>query len=94
MHILDSGTLSILGTLIGGSVVATLAYRRLCRQVQDLWNWHNKEDAEGVKVWYVRRSLERAIEKLAEVIDKQSEVLGEIHREQVETRRTLRELKK
>lgn len=94
MHILDSGTLAILGTITGGGVVATIAWRRLCRQVNDLWVWHNKEDDDGVKVWYVRRSLENAIEKLAEAIDTQSNVLVEIHREQIETRRALRDLKK
>ena len=67
MHILDSGTLAILGTITGGVVVATIAWRRLCRQVNDLWVWHNKEDDDGVKVWYVRRSLENAIEKLCSI---------------------------
>lgn len=93
MHLLESGTLTILGTMAGGSVVATLAYRKLCREMHDLWVWHNKEDDDGVKVWYVRRSLESAITKLAESIDIQSQVLGEIHREQIETRRALRDLK-
>lgn len=94
MDILDSGTLTILGTLIGASVVATIAYRRLCRQVQDLWTWHNKEDDEGVKIWYVRKSLEEAITKLAENTAKQTEILQEIHREQVDQRRMLRDLTK
>ena len=47
----------------------------LDQRVSDLWDWHNKEDpATGVKVWYVRASLENAIEKLAENIEKMTEV--------------------
>lgn len=40
-----------------------------------LYNWHNKTDEDGVPVWYVRRSLESAIERLAENIQLQTEIL-------------------
>lgn len=47
-----------------------------CLRLQrDLHIWHNVADNEGVKVWYVRRSLEEAITKLSENIGKQTEVL-------------------
>lgn len=58
---------------------------RLVRQIHqwdgDLHEWHSVSDAEGVKVWYVRRSLEEAIVKLAENIDKQTEILRQMHAE-------------
>jgi hypothetical protein len=57
---------------------------KLAKQVQDLWVWHNKEDDEGVKIWYVRKSLEDAINKLAENIEQQTnifrELINEIHK--------------
>ena len=36
--------------------------------VADLRKWHDKEDVDGVKVWYFRASLEAAIIKLSESI--------------------------
>ncbi len=34
-------------------------------QVAELHRWHAKEDADGVKVWYVRPSVAAAIDSLA-----------------------------
>ena len=56
---------------------------RITRQIEDLHKWHAKEDDEGVKVWYVRRSLEETLKSLADNIANQTVVLQEIHREQV-----------
>ena len=39
---------------------------------KDIFDMHNQKDNDGVYVWYVRRSLEEAIIKLAENIDKQT----------------------
>ena len=50
----------------------------IIQQVKDLWDWHNKTDEEGVKVWYVSRSLEKAIERLAESTETQTKVLTEL----------------
>ena len=68
-------------------VYFTTADRRL---LKDLHEWHDKEDAEGVKVWYVRRSLEDALTKLSENIEKQTQILTEIHRAQEEIRAHVR----
>lgn len=38
--------------------------------LKDLHVWHAKEDEEGVKVWYVRKSLEDAVQRLADAIDR------------------------
>ncbi len=47
----------------------------ISRQVADMYKWHDVEDSEGVKVWYVRKSLEEAIGKLSSSIEKQTELL-------------------
>jgi hypothetical protein len=44
-------------------------------QLEDLHEWHDKEDVDGVKVWYMRKSLEDAIIKLGENVDRQTRVL-------------------
>lgn len=49
--------------------------------VEDLHEWHAVTDDDGVKVWYVRRSLETAVEKLADNIAKMTEILNAMHRE-------------
>jgi CCR4-NOT transcriptional regulation complex NOT5 subunit len=41
----------------------------MSRQIAQLHTWHSKEDEDGVKVWYVRRSLERAIEGLTQAVE-------------------------
>ncbi len=45
------------------------------RRVEDLHDWHAKEDADGVKVWYIRHSLEEAVSRIGESIDRQTKVL-------------------
>jgi biopolymer transport protein ExbB/TolQ len=47
----------------------------MTRKINDLYKWHDVEDSEGVKVWYVRKSLEEAIVKLSSSIEKQTELL-------------------
>lgn len=43
---------------------------------RDLHNWHDAKDEDQVFVWYVRKSLERHIEKLANAVEKMSEAAG------------------
>jgi hypothetical protein len=50
----------------------------LCQQTADLHEWHDMRDSEGVMLWYVRRSLEEAIVKLADNIGEQTRVLNRI----------------
>lgn len=52
--------------------------QKLARQQEDLWQWHAREDEEGVKVWYVRRSLEDAIKELSLSIRTQTEVMSQL----------------
>lgn len=55
--------------------------RSLQRQVADLHHWHEKEDGDGVKVWYMRPSLEKAIDRLTAAIEHQLEAYGELLKE-------------
>lgn len=50
----------------------------ITRQIDDLYNWHNQHDDEGVKIWYVRRSLEEAVHKLAKNIEFEAKLLDRI----------------
>ena len=65
----------------------------LVQQVNELHQWHSVVDGEGVKVWYVRRSLEEAIRDLSANIRAQTEVLQRLVLEQRDTRRDLERLK-
>lgn len=58
--------------------------RDIKSDVRDLHNWHDAKDEDQVFVWYVRKSLEKQIEKLAEAVmsisrasEKQTEVVEE-----------------
>jgi len=37
-------------------------------QVRELHEWHDRKDADGVPVWYVRKSLEEIIKQNAEAV--------------------------
>lgn len=52
------------------------------KQMADVHAWMSKEDGDGVKLVYTRRSLEEAIVALAESLDRQTKVLAEVAREQ------------
>ncbi len=75
---MDPSTYAILAVLISQSVVGALLIRQMARQVNDLHQWHNVKDGDGVFSWYVRRSLETAIIKLAENIEAQTELLRDL----------------
>ena len=61
-------------------------------QNNEMYDWHNKSDPEGVKIWYVRRSLEIAIQQLSENISIQTDVLKEIIQEQRENKKDMERL--
>lgn len=50
---------------------------RLAAETHDLHEWHDKDDPDnpGVKIWYVRRTLETAILDLSGNVEKQTVVL-------------------
>jgi hypothetical protein len=53
----------------------------MARQTSELHTWHAREDEEGVKIWYVRRSLEKAVLELSTNTVAQTELLRELVRE-------------
>lgn len=44
------------------------SYERLQKQVDDLWEWHDKETQDGVKLWYFPQSLIKEISHIKEDI--------------------------
>jgi len=46
--------------------------------VKDLHKWHDKQDKDGVPVWYYRSSLEDAINKLGDNIEKQTNIFSKL----------------
>ena len=60
---------------------------RMAQQIQRLDEMHAKTDEDGVPVWYVRRSLEKAVTDLNEAIRHQSELLQALTQELKEVRR-------
>lgn len=64
---------------------------RMARQIDDLHQWHSLTDEEGVKIWYVRRSLEEALRELSSNIRAQTEVLQGLVLESRETRKKVEE---
>lgn len=40
----------------------------MAKQIQTLYDWHDVSDEDNVKVWYVRKSLERHIGELTQVV--------------------------
>ena len=63
--------------------------RELAKMTKDLHDWHNVQDDEGVKVWYVRKSLEQSIDRLAASTEKTNEVLQALHTDQADSRRDM-----
>jgi archaellum component FlaC len=57
----------------------------MLRQTTELHEWHKVADEDGVKVWYVRRSLEKAVDRLADAV----ETANTLGQEQVRLLQTL-----
>lgn len=80
----------------------------LVKDAEEMYDWHNKSDQDGVKVWYVRQSLENALrdnakatEAIAKNIELQTRLLEEmiqtqrvVSKEQSEIMRSLRDIEK
>lgn len=40
-------------------------------KIKDLHKWHNKEDEEGVKIWYTRNTkMEETLERMTDILDR------------------------
>lgn len=83
-YLTEVGVAGVLALLILDKVFAFVKKRNggdQGRLIKDLWDWHNVHDTEGVKLWYVRKSLEDAIKQLADNIGVQTSVLRKMHEE-------------
>ena len=64
----------------------------LSKQSEEMYNWHDKSDADGVKVWYVRQSLENALRdnaKATEAIARNIELQTRLLEEMISNQRNL-----
>ena len=69
-----------------------LDVKRISKQSEDMYDWHNKSDGDGVKVWYVRQSLENALRdnaKATEAIARNIELQTRLLEEMISNQRNL-----
>ena len=80
----------------------------LTKQSNEMYDWHNKSDPDGVKIWYVRQSLENALrdnakatEAIARNIELQTRLLEEMitnqramSKEQAEMMKDIRDIER
>lgn len=69
-------------------------FEKMVKQIDELHQWHDVTDDDGVRVWYVRRSLEGAIEKLTHTLDAQTLLLRELVLSLQETRKDIEETRR
>lgn len=67
-------------------------WTNMFREVHELYEMHNVKDPDGVPVWYVRRSLETAIVKLTEVIEKVGTNMDRLSEDTTAMRDEMREI--
>jgi len=51
--------------------------KSISKQTDDLHRWHDVRDDEGIPVWHIRKSLEKAIIKLADNVKEQTIAIQE-----------------
>lgn len=58
--------------LIGlGLTVVLVGVYTIYSKVKELYEWHSKEDEEGVKIWYTRNTkMEEALERMADICER------------------------
>ena len=54
------------------------ALEQMAKEVHEMHEWHAVTDEDGVKVWYIRRSLENTLDKLSHTLDAQTQLLKEM----------------
>jgi len=70
-------------------VLSPAIMKRMDQRLAELHDWHDKEDEDGVKVWYVRASLIKAIDSLAKSQEAIAQMLPQICSDVRETRRVV-----
>ena len=54
-----------------------------------LYEIHHKFDDDGVPIWYVRKSVDKAIEKLADNIETQTKIMSRIWEDMKDVKRDM-----
>lgn len=65
-------TTVVIEAVIGVGVAGVLyALYAINSKIKDLWDWHSKEDDEGVKIWYTRnRNMEETLDRLTDICER------------------------
>jgi len=85
----------VFGFLTRDSTSANRAcLKQMAKQLHDLHQWHDVTDSEGVKIWYVRRSLEQSVEKLAGAIDTLAGVMRDLGEDVRATKHTVERIER
>lgn len=66
--------------------------QQIAEESEEMYDWHNKSDQDGVKVWYVRQSLENALRdnaKATEAIARNIELQTRLLEEMIQNQRTM-----
>ena len=64
----------------------------MAREIHTMYEWHDKDDQDGVKVWYIRQSLENVLRDNASAvaaIAKNSELQTRLLEEMLESQKIL-----
>lgn len=65
----------------------------MVQKIQELHDWHSVTDVDGVKVWYMKSTLEKAIGVLAGNVDKQTEVIQDLSENIKDQKRDAKDLR-
>lgn len=57
---------------------SNVTIEQMAKEVHEMHEWHAVTDEDGVKVWYIRRSLENTLDKLSHTLDAQTQLLKEM----------------
>jgi len=68
--------------------------RQMASQLAMLYEWHDRKDEDGAPVWYVRSSLTRAIEQMAESQAQSIQILALLSQDVEYTRNALARIEK
>lgn len=65
---------------------------KLTKQISDLHDWHNVNDEDGIKLWYLPLWLRRMIESISKTTEQKIVVLENIEKQQTENLSALNRL--
>jgi peptidoglycan hydrolase CwlO-like protein len=66
--------------------------KQISEESEEMYDWHNKSDQDGVKIWYVRQSLENALRdnaKATEAIARNIELQTKLLEEMIQNQRSM-----